>query len=489
MKYDDIVIGAGVSGLTAAILLAQQGRRVAVMDKAPVAAPAIRGFVRNGVYFDTGFHYAAMLETGKPLSKLFERLGILSHLKLNNNLQKERDLFYHVPSGFQYQFAGTLPALNEQLTALFPNESDAIRNYLAIINHFITRIENSLFTTIMDPSMIFENTELSLEEYLQKRFDSPLLKTILSIHSVLYGSRPQETSLNYHTMIAGGYYTQTQQVYNGGSAIAAAFEKELKKHNITLLLRHTVGHINLDENKTVTSVTVQNGQSLACTNCIYTGHPRLLTSLLNEGTLRGIYQSRLMNLEDTLSALVIYCRSKKSFDNSLAGNIILTDTLFPEVFGCSPETGNNLFFVSRSLCDNHEGGISIICPWPYESTRTWESSLTGQRDSDYSRWKQQIASAIVEKVTKHCGESLGDLEIMDIATPLTFRDYLSSPGGGLYGAKHRISDIPLLSRTSIKGLYLSGQSVMATGVMGATLSGFVTASYITGEDYRKTMDS
>jgi heterodisulfide reductase subunit A-like polyferredoxin len=41
MKHDTIVIGAGVSGLTTAILLAQDGRKVALLEKSRAIAPTI----------------------------------------------------------------------------------------------------------------------------------------------------------------------------------------------------------------------------------------------------------------------------------------------------------------------------------------------------------------------------------------------------------------------------------------------------------------
>ena len=119
----------------------------------------------------------------------------------------------------------------------------------------------------------------------------------------------------------------------------------------------------------------------------------------------------------------------------------------------------------------------------------WEQSGIGDRDSAYYDWKERIADTILNKAMKSCSDLLGELEIIDVATPLTFRDYMNAPHGSLYGAKHRITDMPLLPRTRVKGLYLSGQATLATGVMGAMLSGFQSAAAITGEDYRKTMKS
>ena len=131
MKYDDIVIGAGVSGLSAAILLAQNGRKVAVAEKAPTIAPTIRGFTRDGIYFDTGFHYAAMLGEGGAFARLCERLGVLSHLRIKENVQDSGDLFFHVPSGFKFRFGETLQDLMARLTEAFPDEANAIECYVS----------------------------------------------------------------------------------------------------------------------------------------------------------------------------------------------------------------------------------------------------------------------------------------------------------------------------------------------------------------------
>ena len=108
--------------------------------------------------------------------------------------------------------------------------------------------------------------------------------------------------------------------------------------------------------------------------------------------------------------------------------------------------------------------------------------MTGRRDSTYYAWKEQVADAIIGVVKKYCGDKLGHLKIVDMATPLTFRDYMNAPNGCLYGVKHRTADMPFMPQTRIKGLYLSGQAIISAGVMGA---GFVSAAAITGEDYSK----
>jgi len=489
MKYDDIVIGAGVSGLSTAILLAQNGRKVAVVEKAPTIAPTIRGFTRDGIYFDTGFHYAAMLGEGGALARLCERLGVLSHLRIKEKEQGSGDLFFHVPSGFKFRFGETLQDLIGRLTEAFPDEANAIECYVNGLKHFTDQIQRELFAVVMDPVRIFKNANLSVGHYLRENFKSPLLQTLLSIHAVLYGSWPEETSLQYHSIITGGHYDQSQQIYNGGYAIAQAFDKELKNNGIDLYTNSAVDQVRINDNKTVKAVLLENGSIIECENCIYTAHPRLLITMLPEEVFRPIYRSRLVGLEDTISAVVLYCKRKGVRKKADFDTLILAHSLFPGLYAETTQFADRSMFISRSISENDSEGISIICPWKYEDVQMWEKSRIGNRSSAYYDWKARVADTILSKAMENCSDILGELDIIDVATPLTFRDYMNAPHGSLYGAKHRISDMPLLPRTRVKGLYLSGQATLTTGVMGAMLSGFQSAAAITGEDYRKTMES
>ncbi len=487
MKYDTIVIGAGVSGLTAAILLAQNGRKVALLEKSHAIAPTIRGFFRKNIYFDTGFHYAGMFGPGESLTVLCERLGILSHVKIRKNGKTTGDCFYCTDPEFKFEFKTPLKNLTQQLTESFPEEKESIIQFLQNIKYFLDTINDNLFRVVMNPTSIFQNAHLSLMQYLQENFKSPVLQTLLGLHAVLYGSMPEETSLLYHSMVVGAYYDQSWQVVNGGYAITQAFEKELQKYDIDIYTNCTVDHISIDGDKTVKAVSLEGGEVVECGNCVFTGHPRMLTNMLPKGSLRPVYHRRLQSLEDTSSAVVLYCVSEKANVDTNFHNMILVRKLFPEMY--NPESGfdDRPMFISHSLSDDHVGGVSIICPCRFEDVRQWDNSKTGQRPSAYCEWKERVTDTIIGIVKQYYHDTLGDLRIIDMATPLTFRDYMNAPNGCLYGAKHQITAMPLMSRTRIKGLYLSGQAIVAAGLMGAMLAGFLSASAITGEDYRQTM--
>jgi len=62
---------------------------------------------------------------------------------------------------------------------------------------------------------------------------------------------------------------------------------------------------------------------------------------------------------------------------------------------------------------------------------------------------------------------------------------VGSPAGSAYGVERSSSQMlaaSLLNRTAVQGLFLTGQNVMAPGIIGAITGSFNTAKLILGAD-------
>jgi all-trans-retinol 13,14-reductase len=428
-----------------------------------------------------------MFGPGEPFTRLCERLGIMSRIEVRKHGKIAGDYLYLINPEFKFEFRNNLSNLTKQLIELFPEDRNAILQFLRSIKDFLDTIKNAFYHTVTNPTSFFKDPNQSLAQFLKENFKSSRLQTILCSHAMLYGSLPEETPLDYHATVSGGYYEQSWRVLNGGYAIAKAFEMQLQKNDISVFTNSPIDKIHINSHKTVKAITLEDGEYIECDNCIFTAHPRLLTSVLPPGIFRPVYQSRLQNLKDTLSAVVLFCKSEKADLGPELNNIILVHKPFPDMFVQGENFGNRFMYISRSISDKYVGGISIICPWRYEDLQQWEISTTSKRSSTYYAWKEKVGDAIISVVRKYCEGKLGHLKIIDIATPLTFRDYMNSPNGCLYGVKHRTVDMPFMPKTRIKGLYLSGQAIISAGIMGAMIAGFISSAAITGEDYSKVM--
>lgn len=73
MKYDAIIVGGGVAGLTAAAYIARAGRSVALFEKQEKVGGLVQSFERNGVLFDAGLR---SIENSGIVFPMLKQLGI-----------------------------------------------------------------------------------------------------------------------------------------------------------------------------------------------------------------------------------------------------------------------------------------------------------------------------------------------------------------------------------------------------------------------------
>ena len=485
MKYDCAVVGGGVSGMTAALIMAGRGYRTALVEASPKTAPTIRGFKRRGFFFDTGFHYTGGLNEGEPLDIFFRFLGLAGKIEKYPLDEEGFDTFRCLNPSFEFRFPSGYGRIRDRLVGAFPEETAAIDKYLDGVKRvYHSQLYIDLSVSPEGAGAAFADGR-SLKEFLDELTADEMLKCILSMHCLLHGVSPEEASFAFHACVAGSYYESAHGIRGGGLSLSEAFDARLRETGIDLFCGTEVSGILLSEDRSIKGIRFAGGGSLECGICVSTVHPGQLLSLVPAEAFRPIYRKRLETLEDTCSAVIIY----GELDRTPAGldrkNVLLFPfPKFPDMERDGPVT-EKPFFIARAPQDFHGSageGFVIICPVPNMASDGAPAALSGSDPGAYRSYKEKMSTGIVAHIESSCPEFKGRIKRVECATPLTLRRYTHSPAGGIYGAKHMVDRQNLLPVTRIKNLLLAGQAITAPGILGAIVSAFLACGSVLGHD-------
>ena len=151
------------------------------------------------------------------------------------------------------------------------------------------------------------------------------------------------------------------------------------------------------------------------------------------------------------------------------------------------KNGNILDLKYYQLKESERAGknlLTILTSGDYERWQKWEHTKTGQRSADYVKEKENRAWRLIREAEDIFGPLQG-AKLIDAYTPLTTRDWVNSPQGSAYGvlrSSDQLIEASILNRTSVKGLFLAGQNVMAPGILGTILGSFSTVKLILGPE-------
>jgi all-trans-retinol 13,14-reductase len=210
---------------------------------------------------------------------------------------------------------------------------------------------------------------------------------------------------------------------------------------------------------------------------VATVHPRVLVDLVPDGFFRPAYKKRLKLLENSASALISYAACENAPEWLLNANLIVRDA-------AGSGRDEDLLFIAgaETIADPQCcGGLVVISPCSAEMTAAWQGSRFGQRSDEYRRFKDQAGARLLQRLNS-IQEFSGQLTPVELATPLTLRDYSNNPGGGLYGVKHKVGQYNPQPVTKLPGLLLAGQAVAGPGLFGTMLSSFLACGSVLGNE-------
>ena len=483
-----VVIGAGASGMASALLLAMHGYQVSLVERARQVGVTMRGFLKSRVYFDSGVHFVGELSADGILSAYLRYLG-LQHLQCvdfdQNHFETVRfsdGRQYFLPVGFDAMVAG--------MCADFPAEKAGICGYMAEVRRaYNTSSFHSLQGSLTHQPNNNPQWHVSLKDFIAGFTQNHYLQTILAVPCLYHGVSPDSVSFLQHARVAGSHFNGVRTFSRGGSSLVQAFEQRMKEENVTLHCGHSVRKIHCRPDGALCHVELSNGESIASSTVIYTGHPHYLPDMLPENALRPAACHRLNNLYDGISAHLLYLSGDRQQPPPLLDkkNLLYCrhDRPFEQAFMPQHRGDEGPFYVmpgpsvlNRSRAHQTADYVAVI-PCGDSEYRSFYGTGEGKRPAAYRALKKRRLSELTRSLRQALPE-LDSLRVIDGATPVTLQKYLHTPHTGMYGAAHDMTQFNPSPTTRLPGLYLAGQAVTGPGVLGAVISSFLACGYLLG---------
>jgi len=458
MRYDTLIIGAGMSGLAAGIRLAQFGRRVAILERHYLWGGLNSFYKRAGRRFDTGLHaltnYVPPRTSGAPLTRILRQLRI------------PYDALALAPQGFSesaFRVGGDLPRLR------FGNDFELMRSEVARLFPSETARFDGLVRALPGyDDVAASDGSTSARATLEQLIVDPLLREMLLLPLCYYGS-PREHDLTwteFGVLFRSIFLEGLARPEGGVKHLLDLLVARYRGLGGELRMRCGVRRILITDGR-AHGVVLDDGTQLECEQILScAGWPETL-GLCADAAPRGLAASvgRLSFVE----SISVLDREPASL------GIDSTITFFND--------GEHFEYARPAGPADLRSGV-ICCPNNYASaTPLREGLLRVTVLANHERWaaldeqayraeKQAVFGSVVDAAERFVPSVRAHTVYSDTFTPRTVEHFTGHRGGAVYGSPDKRGD----ASTGVLGLYLCGTDQGLVGIVGALLSGITVAN-------------
>lgn len=488
-KFDDIVVGSGISGMTLSLMLAEAGHSVLLVEKSRAIGGSMLRFYRDGVPFDTGFHFTGGFVGESFFRDMLEVLGIRDQIRpifldapgSNRFVVESHDAEFDIPPGYD----GAASVLKDR----FPSEASAIDAYLETVKSVCARTAGMNLRQPAAFPVLLPEDQISLDAGLDRVTQNPVLRALFSGYVMTYGTQPSEISFANHCRVSHALYQSVARVENGGDAFVRAFRTRARELPIELKRSTVIQECADVQDRTVGRFVLSDGEEVVADRCTFTIHPYDILKTLPREHIRKAFINRVTDFEPSIGMFSVYgvLDEDDGSDEDPFGPSLLS--LFPqpnmnELFDPRREGDQALVILrSRESAGGRSHRVVNACEISFpEHVAQWIDGDEDGRDERYVEYKERRVERITERLFAAYPEYRSSWRVVKAATPLTFRDYLNSPDGSAYGVRQKIGQRNLFGRLPLRNLYAAGQSAMLPGVLGAMAASFIVGRSIMGNE-------
>lgn len=506
-RYDYIIIGAGMGGITCAATLAKMGKRVLLLEQHYIPGGYIQTFKRKTWSWDVGLHMVGELTEDDEFGRL---LAYLTDDRLKWSSIGDPYDRYHFPDGFTFEYPASPEGYTHALYDAFPKQHTAIdkwiklslEGYNALIPYIKTkalpkglgRLAQAVVARSIHKNVLRRQTLDVLDDLT----DDPRLRAVLTAQWFYWGTPPSRSSFainaiaTSHLSKRGGFYP-----IGGAPKIVTELLRTVTMAGGWTRINADVSEILVSKGRAIgVRVKGRQGQPdeeiLADKIVSGAGVYATVTRLLPEEYSRQTWTQNIRSLEPNMSYACLFLGYEGDIREAGASpmNRGFYDTwdvekewdiTGPDNVGRSPF----LWACFNSLKDpeydpgpqnRYTSEVMSFVPW--RIFKPWAGTRWMKRPAEYERLKQGIKDVLLKQFLEHMPQLEPMIVHSELSTPLSADHFVRAVNGSAYGLHHtvdRFTSDELRPRTPIKNLYFAGNELVILGVLGAAMGGFLAA--------------
>lgn len=494
-KFDVAIIGGGLGGLQCGYILSKKGLKVCIMEQNHLLGGCLQSFVRKAGFdgkmsdngnganiaeFDTGLHYVGGLDEGQSLNSIFKYFNLMD-LPWH---KMDTDGFDEVTiNGKSYMFANGYEAFASRMAEYFPSEKDNIKKYVALLKEvgdtltesFSPREESAIYT-----QSLFAR---SAYEFVNETISDPLLREVLAGNS-LKMELSHNLPLYTFAQINSSFIQSAYRLDGGGNMISESLCRSIEKMGGRVATKAKVTQINELEDNSI-HIIINDSIDLIAKRAISNLHPAATVDLIKESAnIRKIYRNRINRLENTYGMFTVNLTLKGNSIEHLNRNRYI-HTLNEGESLWNGTAKHSLLASYYNSGSEYCHQLDLLTPMAWVEVEKFVGTKIGNRGKEYETLKAEKAAQCIELAQSMISNLKDSIICSYTSTPLTYRDYTGTACGSAYGIRKDYSNLMLTllaPKTPVPNLYLTGQNLNLHGVLGVSMTSFITCAQIIGMD-------